>query len=72
MSDVARSDEALSGSGKLHAPSATSQLLATGLFVECIFSCPSCGLSGSSVARPAMLDGKTCARCGDPVLVTAL
>jgi hypothetical protein len=72
MSEIARSDAAKGGSDKLRAPSATSQLLATGLFVECIFSCPSCGLSGSSIARPAMLEGKTCARCGDPVLVTAL
>ena len=52
--------------------SGSGQLLATGQFVECIFSCHSCGLSGSSIARPAMLEGKTCAACGEPVAVTVL
>ncbi len=48
------------------------QLLATGQFVECIFSCRTCGLSGSSIARPAMLEGKTCFACGELVVVTVL
>lgn len=48
------------------------QLLATGQFVECIFSCGACGESGTSVARPHMLEGKTCSGCGEPVSVTVI
>ncbi len=48
------------------------QLLDTGLFVECIFSCQACGLSGTSIARPHMLVGKTCAACGELVVVTTV
>lgn len=48
------------------------QLLDTGQFVECIFSCQACGLSGTSIARPHMLVGKTCAACGEPVSVTTI
>jgi len=53
-------------------PSVTDQLLGTGQFVECIFSCPACGLSGTSIARPAMLEGKTCMACGELVSVTVV
>lgn len=48
------------------------QLLATGQFVECIFSCTACGESGTSVARPHMLQGKTCGNCGELVSVTTI
>ena len=48
------------------------QLLATGQFVECIFSCAACGESGTSVARPRMLEGKTCGNCGELVAVTVI
>jgi hypothetical protein len=53
-------------------PSVTEQLLDTGQFVECIFSCPACGLSGTSIARPCMLEGKTCLACGELVSVTVV
>ncbi|MGO9903988.1 MAG: hypothetical protein ACLP0J_30950 [Solirubrobacteraceae bacterium] len=48
------------------------QLLDTGQFVECIFSCQACGLSGTSIARPYMLVGKTCMACGELVVVTTV
>ncbi|MGO9752617.1 MAG: hypothetical protein ACLP8S_25085 [Solirubrobacteraceae bacterium] len=48
------------------------QLLDTGQFVECIFSCQACGLSGTSIARAHMLVGKTCAACGELVVVTTV
>jgi hypothetical protein len=48
------------------------QLLDTGQFVECIFSCQACGLSGTSIARPHMLVGKTCMACGELVVVTTV
>jgi hypothetical protein len=52
--------------------SVNDQLLDTGQFVECIFSCQACGLSGTSIARPHMLIGKTCAACGELVSVTTI
>ncbi|MGO9977290.1 MAG: hypothetical protein ACLP01_31705 [Solirubrobacteraceae bacterium] len=52
--------------------SGCDQLLDTGLFVEAIFSCPACGLSGTSIARPHMLVGKTCGACGEPVVFTVI
>ena len=51
---------------------AEEQLLATGAFVECVFSCPACGLAGTSLARPAALIGKTCLGCGSGVVLTVL
>jgi hypothetical protein len=51
---------------------ASEKLLATGAFVECVFSCPSCGLAGTSLIRPANLIGKTCLGCGEEVVVTVL
>ncbi len=51
---------------------ASGDLLATGAFVECVFHCPSCGLGGTSLIRPAGLNGKTCLNCGDGVVVTLL
>ena len=51
---------------------AEDQLLATGAFVECVFSCPACGLAGTSLARPAALIGKTCLGCGSELVVTVL
>lgn len=53
-------------------PSVDEQLIATGKFVECIFSCQACGLSGTSIARPHMLVGKTCLACGELVSVTTI
>jgi hypothetical protein len=49
---------------------AEDQLLASGAFVECVFSCPACGLGGTSVVRPAALIGKTCLGCGSEVVLT--
>ena len=49
---------------------ASEDLLATGAFVECVFSCPSCGLAGTSLVRPQHLIGKTCYGCGEPVVLT--
>jgi len=51
---------------------ASEDLLATGAFVECVFSCPSCGLAGTSLVRPRHLIGKTCYGCGEPVVLTVL
>ena len=51
---------------------ASEDLLATGAFVECVFSCPSCGLAGTSLVRPRYLMGKTCHGCGEPVVLTVL
>jgi hypothetical protein len=51
---------------------ASEKLLATGAFVECVFSCPSCGLAGTIRVRPANLVGKTCLGCGEEVVVTVL
>jgi hypothetical protein len=51
---------------------AEEQLLAGGAFVECVFSCPACGLSGTSVARPAALIGKKCLGCGAEVVISVL
>ncbi len=53
-------------------PSVEEQLIATGQFVECIWSCQACGLSGTSIARPHMLVGKTCLACGELVSVTTV
>jgi hypothetical protein len=49
---------------------ASEDLLATGAFVDCVFSCPSCGLAGTSLVRPRHLMGKTCHGCGEPVVLT--
>ena len=38
---------------------ASEALIAAG-FVENVFSCPACGLAGTSLARPEALVGKTC------------
>jgi len=51
---------------------ASEDLLATGAFVECVFSCPACGLAGTSLVRPANLIGKTCLGCGEEVVLTVL
>jgi hypothetical protein len=51
---------------------ASDDLIATGAFVECVFHCPSCGLGGTSLIRPAGLNGKTCLGCGAGVVVTPL
>ena len=50
---------------------ATQALLRAG-FVETVFHCPSCGLSGSSLSRPASLLDRTCAECNEPVVTTVL
>ena len=49
---------------------AYEDLLATGAFVECVFSCPSCGLAGTSLVRPRNLIGKTCLGCGEEVVLS--
>jgi hypothetical protein len=51
---------------------ASEDLLRTGTFVECVFSCASCGLAGTSLVRPANLIGKTCLGCGEEVVLTVL
>jgi hypothetical protein len=54
-------------------PAAVADALTrSGAFVECVFSCPSCGLAGTSLIRPARIAGKTCLGCGEPVVVTVL
>jgi hypothetical protein len=54
-------------------PAAVADALTrSGAFVECVFSCPSCGLGGTSLVRPARIAGKTCLGCGEPVVVTVL
>jgi hypothetical protein len=50
----------------------SEDLIATGAFVECVFHCPTCGLGGTSLIRPAMLNGKTCLGCCADVVVTVL
>ncbi len=47
-------------------------LIRSGEFVECVFHCPACGLAGTSLARPARLEGKACTGCGAPVVVSVL
>jgi hypothetical protein len=49
---------------------ASDDLLATGAFVECVFSCPACGLAGTSLVRPQHLIGKTCYGCGEEVVLS--
>ena len=54
-------------------PAAVAEVLTrSGAFVECVFSCPSCGLGGTSLIRPARIAGKACLGCGEPVVVTVL
>jgi hypothetical protein len=54
-------------------PAAVADALTrSGAFVECVFSCPSCGLAGTSLIRPGRLAAKECLGCGDPVVVTVL
>jgi hypothetical protein len=54
-------------------PGAVADVLTrTGAFLECVFSCPSCGLAGTSLIRPGRLEAKACLACGDPVVVTVL
>jgi hypothetical protein len=47
-------------------------LLRSGAFVECVFSCPACGLGGTSLIRPGALEAKACLGCGGPVVLTVL
>ena len=47
-------------------------LLRSGAFVECVFACPACGLGGTSLIRPGVLEAKACFDCGEPVVVTVL
>jgi hypothetical protein len=47
----------------------TQSLLAAG-FVETVFQCPACGLSGTSLSRPSALLARTCADCNAPVVTT--
>jgi len=51
---------------------ASDDILATGAFVECVFSCPSCGLAGTSLVRPTALIGKACVGCGEEVVLSVL
>ncbi len=51
---------------------ATTAALKRAGFVETVFHCPSCGLSGSSLSRPASLLGRTCADCNAPVVTSVL
>ena len=54
-------------------PAAVADALTrSGAFLDCLFSCPSCGLAGTSLSRPQALQGKTCLACGEPVVVTVL
>jgi hypothetical protein len=49
----------------------TEALMKAG-FVETLFHCPSCGLGGTSLSRPAALLERTCLDCGEPVVTTVL
>jgi uncharacterized Zn finger protein (UPF0148 family) len=49
----------------------TQSLLAAG-FVETVFHCPACGLSGTSLSRPGALLDRTCADCHEPVVTSVL
>jgi uncharacterized Zn finger protein (UPF0148 family) len=49
----------------------TEPLMRAG-FVETLFHCPSCGLGGTSLSRPAALLERTCLDCGEPVVTTVL
>ena len=51
---------------------ATAIALKRAGFVETVFHCPSCGLSGSSLSRPAALVDRTCADCNAPVVTSVL
>jgi hypothetical protein len=51
---------------------ATATALLRAGFVETVFHCPSCGLSGSSLSRPSALPGRTCAECNEPVVTSVL
>jgi len=54
-------------------PAAVADALTrAGAFVECVFSCPGCGLAGTSLIRPGALEAKSCLACGEPVVVTIL
>jgi hypothetical protein len=54
-------------------PAAVADALTrSGAFVECVFSCPACGLGGTSLIRPGALAAKACLGCGEPVVVTVL
>jgi hypothetical protein len=54
-------------------PAAVADALTrSGAFVECVFSCPACGLGGTSLIRPGGLADKACLACGEPVVVTVL
>jgi hypothetical protein len=54
-------------------PAAVADALTrSGAFVECVFHCPACGAAGTSLVRPAVLPGKTCAFCAEPVVVSVL
>jgi hypothetical protein len=46
-------------------------LLAAG-FVETVFHCPSCGLSGTSLSRPSALLDRHCLDCDERVVTTVL
>jgi len=52
-------------------PDVARHLRAAG-FLDCVFHCPDCGLGGTSLSRPALLQGKTCAGCGAPVVLSVL
>ena len=52
-------------------PAAVADALTrSGLFVDCVFSCPSCGLGGTSLIRPSAIRDKICLDCGGGVVVT--
>ena len=50
---------------------ATDSLLTAG-FVETVFHCPACGLSGTSLSRPSALLDRSCAGCNEPVVSTVV
>jgi ribosomal protein S27E len=41
-------------------------------FVETVFHCPECGVSGTSFSRPSALLDRRCLDCGEPVVTTVL
>ena len=49
----------------------TESLLRAG-FVETVFHCPSCGVGGTSLSRPAALLDRACLDCGELVVSTVL
>jgi hypothetical protein len=53
-------------------PDAATEALLRAGFVELVFHCPSCGLGGTSLARPEALVDRQCLDCAEPTVVSVL